>query len=937
MTGGALPVVEVTVDGRRCRALVDSGCTENLVHKSVCRQWRPQRTAVTSMSGDPFFSSGVGLVQVRADSGQSAEVNVLVLDEKPVGIEMVLGIPGISALGGVAIGSPSDVKFCGEVRPAFAEGSQDDPLSVDAPDFSVRFDAKERAWTMSWKWGDGAEPASLPNCVPEYSMSAEARLEYEAELQTWIDYGWLVPYDEALLGPPRGLLPLMAVVQGSKSKVRPCLDYRQLNSHVLAHTADADVCQDTVRKWRRHGTNLAVVDLKRAYLQIRAHQRLWPFQTVMVGGRRYALTRVGFGLNVAPLMMKRVVQAVLSQDPEVERATIPYVDDLCVNEDIVSADRVVEHFARYGLECKPPERVQQGARLLGLRVGVAGGGDLVWTRDNIVGPPPAVMTRRAIFSWCGRLVAHVPVCGWLRPAAAWLKRRANAVTQHWDDVTEDPVLRDQVAYVAERVAKDDPARGHWNVSGNRAIVWTDASSVAAGVVLETPGGHVIEDGCWLRRDEATHINMAELDAALRGLNLAIAWEMQVVELKTDSSTVYRWLDDALSGRARLRTKAHGEMLIRRRVDIVKQLVAEFDLQLSLTLVRSAENKADCLSRVPAEWLREDIDDQSELCAAGAGSGVGSAVAGSCAGDEDTAAAEPAVDGEEDRQAAIRDVHERAGHPGVRRTLFFSRREISPAVTRKEARVVVSQCDTCRSIDPAPVKWQPGKLEVEESWERLAIDVTHHQRSLYLTVIDCGPSRYSLWRLLRRADSSHVIEELHRIFCERGAPKEILADNDTAFRSRAFAVFAAKWQIRLRFRAVHRPSGNGVVERNHRTVKVIAARTGLSICDAVHLYNVTPLDGESAESSPAAQVFRYNVRDRVQAGPVDEVTHPGQDGAPDNGYSVGDVVWVRVPGTRCGEESRSGLVTGVLSDDIVEVDGAPWHVRDIRPKVNRRGS
>ena len=88
------------------------------------------------------------------------------------------------------------------------------------------------------------------------------------------------------------------------------------------------------------------------------------------------LTRVGFGLNVGPVMMKKVVQAVFNQDPDVERATISYVDDLCVNEDIVTADRVVELFSRFGLECKPPERVQDGARLAG------SAGQNVWGRRS---------------------------------------------------------------------------------------------------------------------------------------------------------------------------------------------------------------------------------------------------------------------------------------------------------------------------------------------------------------------------------------------------------------------------------------------------------------------------------------------------------------------------------------------------------------------------
>ena len=120
-----------------------------------------------------------------------------------------------------------------------------------------------------------------------------------------------------------------------------------------------------LRKWRRHGANVAVVDLKRAYLQLRTDRQLWPCQT---DGQRYALTRVGFGLNIAPLIMKAVVRTVLQQDPVMKRAVIPYVDDLCVNEDVVSAERVIAHFASYGLQCKLPERATDGARLLGLRV-----------------------------------------------------------------------------------------------------------------------------------------------------------------------------------------------------------------------------------------------------------------------------------------------------------------------------------------------------------------------------------------------------------------------------------------------------------------------------------------------------------------------------------------------------------------------------------------
>ena len=879
------------------------------------------------MSGDPFQCSGVGSASVETVSGQRAVVDVLVVHERPMGVEMVLGITGISALGGVSVESPSKVRFCGAV-------CQPCPV-VEAPDFTARFDPVERSWTVAWKWADGSGPECLANSVSEYAVSAGARKEFDTELQSWIDSGWLVPYSEELYGPPRGLIPLMAVVQNNKAKVRPVLDFRELNSHVTAHTADADVCAEELRKWRRHGANIAVVDLKRAYLQLRTDRRLWPFQTVLIRGRRYALTRVGFGLSVAPLIMKAVVRAVLAQDPVVERAVLPFVDDLCVNENVASAEQVVAHFASYGLQCKEPERAAGGARLLGLHVQSDGStGELQWRRDNAVGAPPSTLTRRAVFSWCGRLVAHLPVCGWLRPAAAWLKRRVNAVTRGWDDVTADAALRDQVNYVTHRLEREDPAHGQWCVSGDHVVVWTDASSVASGVVLVSPDGQIIEDASWLRRDETSHINMAELDAAVRGINMAIAWGMKTVDLRTDSSAVHRWISDALSGRARLRTKAHGEMLIRRRVDVIKQLVNEFHITLSVRLVRSAENVADCLTRVPSQWVQGHAsavcaavlasDDSSGECVptSAASETLETGSVASVAADDSRAHADVTDD-------AIVEVHARAGHPGIRRTLYFARRDVSRDVTRDQVRAVVSRCDVCRSVDPAPVKWAHGSLSVPETWWRLALDITHYCNQAFLTVIDCGPARFSLWLPLRRSDAASVVAELEKVFFERGAPVEVLMDNGTAFRSRQFAVFAAQWGVRLRFRAVHRPSGCGIIERNHRTVKVIASRKRCAVPEAVHIYNVTPRDGDDVSDTPASGVYRYTVRDCVRAASVEPASPVMEEVPSSTEYSVGDTVWVRRPGTRCTDKSRRDTVTGVVSPEVIEVGGVPWHVRDLR--------
>ncbi|KAF0303839.1 hypothetical protein FJT64_024259 [Amphibalanus amphitrite] len=178
----------------------------------------------------------------------------------------------------------------------------------------------------------------------------------------------------------------------------------------------------------------------------------------------------------------------------------------------------------------------------------------------------------------------------------------------------------QVAQVVQRLQEADPAQGPWRLTGDRLVVWTDASSIANGVVLEDPGRGTVEDACWLRAESKAdmHINMAELDAALSGINMAVAWGVKVIDLRTDSATVHRWISDALSGRARLRTKAHGELLIRRRIEIIRQLVDELQLSVTIGLVRSADNPADELTRVPKQWLQSarDTDPARRVVAAG---------------------------------------------------------------------------------------------------------------------------------------------------------------------------------------------------------------------------------------------------------------------------------------------------------------------------------
>ena len=140
-------------------------------------------------------------------------------------------------------------------------------------------------------------PDQLCNTIPGYAVSTKNRAAFEEELQMWIDNGWLISYIQERLGPPNRLIPLIAIEQPTKDKIRPVMDYRELNQHVDTFTVDADVCATKLQEWRQKGSNVALLDLKRAYLQIRVHESLWPFQTVIIKGKRYCLTCLGFGQN----------------------------------------------------------------------------------------------------------------------------------------------------------------------------------------------------------------------------------------------------------------------------------------------------------------------------------------------------------------------------------------------------------------------------------------------------------------------------------------------------------------------------------------------------------------------------------------------------------------------------------------------------------------
>ena len=175
-----------------------------------------------------------------------------------------------------------------------------------------------------------------------------------------------------------------------------------------------------------------------------------------------------------------------------------------------------------------------------------------------------------------------------------------------------------------------------------------------------------------------------------------------------------------------------------------------------------------------------------------------------------------------------------------------------------------------------------------------MDITDYGSQHFLTLIDCGPTRFTIWRPLVRQDSSNVIHE---------------------------------WGIRLRHQCAYVPSGNGIAERCHRSVKRIAARKACTITEAVYRYNAIPKDAVTTVSAPANAIHCYRVR--IKGIDAHLPDWRGTRGP----YELGDTVWVKPPNSRCTTSFRRGWIPGIVSEQAVLVDGTPRHVRDARPALN----
>ena len=96
---------------------------------------------MTTISGEMCKRHRIGTVMVHTDTRNTTDIETLVVHERPLDFDLLLGYDAIKALGGVLNTQTRMVNFCEEAPMGAA-------VKIDQPDFSVKFD-QQQVWTAT--------------------------------------------------------------------------------------------------------------------------------------------------------------------------------------------------------------------------------------------------------------------------------------------------------------------------------------------------------------------------------------------------------------------------------------------------------------------------------------------------------------------------------------------------------------------------------------------------------------------------------------------------------------------------------------------------------------------------------------------------------------------------------------------------------------------
>ena len=134
------------MNGRKLRALIDTGCTTTLGIPEIAEDWNC-KSRITVVDGGDVDCKGISLVKLVV-CGMKLNINAVVMDRMVEGIGLVMGMDAIRQLGGVLING-DEVDF-GAAKCAVAVylskdcevGKEKEEMIIEDQDFRAEFDGR---------------------------------------------------------------------------------------------------------------------------------------------------------------------------------------------------------------------------------------------------------------------------------------------------------------------------------------------------------------------------------------------------------------------------------------------------------------------------------------------------------------------------------------------------------------------------------------------------------------------------------------------------------------------------------------------------------------------------------------------------------------------------------------------------------------------------
>ena len=163
--------MKVKINGMDWIVLVDSGCSSFVVSGMLCRPEVRKSTTILTAGRKCLLSHGVGSITLTVTNKNLLKMNVLVVNSKPLGSNLLLGMDVIKKLGGTHIDEGGKAHFA-EAAPALGA-----TIELEQPDFRAESNQHTKSWIVSWKWSGDQPPEKLYNRVPEYTIPTRAHAE----------------------------------------------------------------------------------------------------------------------------------------------------------------------------------------------------------------------------------------------------------------------------------------------------------------------------------------------------------------------------------------------------------------------------------------------------------------------------------------------------------------------------------------------------------------------------------------------------------------------------------------------------------------------------------------------------------------------------------------------------------------------------------------